>query len=81
MFLLNMVDLFAKLLTLYPIEIHDFNMATKTKWLRVRLDEEEEQLLERWSKAYGEDRSAFVRRLLRSLPNNPKNIPTPPIKL
>lgn len=56
-------------------------MANKNKWLRVRLDNEEDNILDEWADAYGEDRSAFVRRMLRSLPKKPPQIPQPEIKL
>lgn len=57
------------------------SMNTKIKWLRVRLSEEEDEIIDKWAKAYGEDRSAFVRRMLRSLPDEPPVIPQPPVKI
>jgi hypothetical protein len=48
----------------------------KDKWLRVRLSDHEEQILTSWAIAYGENKSSFLRRLLRSLPE-PDALPQP----
>jgi hypothetical protein len=52
----------------------------KNKVLRTRLETPEFEKVMRWCEAYGEDPSTFLRRLIRGLPNNPPQIPQPPIK-
>lgn len=56
-------------------------MATKTKSIKIRLEDWEYQKYYEWAEAYGDDLSAFFRRMLRSLPDAPPKIPQPPVKL
>lgn len=53
----------------------------KTKSIKIRLEDWEYQKYYEWAEAYGDDLSAFFRRMLRSLPETPPEIPQPPVKL
>lgn len=48
--------------------------------VRVRMSRKERDKLTKWAKAYGDEKSGFMRRLLLSLPDNPPTIPQPPVK-